>query len=245
MADLAKVDWDTYAADYDVLRLLKPYDDMLRLVAGFVCGVSGLVVDVGCGTGNLSSLLDSTKPDRHIVAFDRSKEMLAIARRKCPRVAFYEGDLDEPLVLKDATCDAIVSTNVLYTLADPAASMREFARVLKPGARLVVTTPKSGQDNGLILKAHCNSGKSNAHWMGIDSLDRAYALLVEAGIADVHIPRFLSVWEINQLIAAQRTYSFFTAGDLSQLFIDSGFTLELVGQTYADQCHLIVAIKSR
>ena len=99
---------------------------------------SGRVLDLGCGTGILLDMLHG--PGAFIVGVDASREMLDIARLRCKA----------PLVLADADhlpfsrgCfDAVVSVTLLQNMPDPAATVREIARVVKPGATVVLTVLK-------------------------------------------------------------------------------------------------------
>jgi SAM-dependent methyltransferase len=50
-------------------------------------------------------------------------------------------DLDQPLPFRDGAFDAVVSLEGIEHLLTPARCLAEFCRVLRPGGRLVVTTP--------------------------------------------------------------------------------------------------------
>ncbi len=71
------------------------------------------IADIGCGSGCISIALAQTLEDAELVAIDRSKAALAIARENAlrhgvaARVEFVEGDLLEPVA--DADLDAVVS----------------------------------------------------------------------------------------------------------------------------------------
>jgi ArsR family transcriptional regulator len=96
------------------------------------------IADLGCGTGALAEQL--ARHVRRVVAVDQSGEMLRTARRRLAglrNVELHEARL-EALPLADASCDAAVAVLVLAYLDDPAAALREAARVLRPGGRLVV-----------------------------------------------------------------------------------------------------------
>ena len=96
------------------------------------------VADLGCGTGQVSAALAPFVA--RVAAVDRSGEMLQTARRRLRDFAHVElrrGELDA-LPLGDAEFDAAVLMLVLHHVADPAAVLREAARILKPGGRLLV-----------------------------------------------------------------------------------------------------------
>lgn len=97
-----------------------------------------VVGDLGCGTGHVASALAPYVA--RVVAVDRSGEMLQAARRRLrewPNVEVKRGEL-ESLPIADRELDAATLLLVLHHLADPAAALSEAARVLKPGARLVI-----------------------------------------------------------------------------------------------------------
>ncbi|WP_242346238.1 ArsR/SmtB family transcription factor [Anaeromyxobacter terrae] len=99
---------------------------------------SWTVADLGCGTGALAAELAPRV--RKVVAVDQSAAMLRAARRRCaalPNVELHEARL-EALPIADGRCDAALLVLVLGYLDEPAVALREAARVLAPGGRLVV-----------------------------------------------------------------------------------------------------------
>jgi ArsR family transcriptional regulator len=97
-----------------------------------------VVADLGCGTGDLAARLASHAAQVHAV--DRSAAMLRVAERRfgaTPNIRFWPNEL-EKLALPDACCDAAFLLLVLAYQEDPGAVLREAARILRPGGRLVV-----------------------------------------------------------------------------------------------------------
>ena len=97
-----------------------------------------VVGDLGCGTGQVAAALAPFVAG--VVAIDRSGDMLQAARRRLRDFANVEvrrGDL-EALPLEDASLDAATLLLVLHHVPDPAAVIREAARVLRPGGRLLI-----------------------------------------------------------------------------------------------------------
>jgi SAM-dependent methyltransferase len=96
------------------------------------------VGDLGCGTGEVTATLAPFV--RRVIAVDGSTEMLAAARERLRGVANVDlraGEL-ERLPLRPALLDAAVVMLVLHYVPEPTRVLREAARVLKPGGRLLV-----------------------------------------------------------------------------------------------------------
>ncbi|MGE3510617.1 MAG: ArsR/SmtB family transcription factor [Vicinamibacterales bacterium] len=96
------------------------------------------VGDLGCGTGEAAATLSPFVA--RVIAVDASTEMLRAASQRvdgATNVELRRGEL-ELLPIDDARLDIALLTLVLHHVADPARALREVARVLKPGGRLVI-----------------------------------------------------------------------------------------------------------
>ena len=103
------------------------------LVSRVEAGPGDTVLDVATGTGAVAHEL-LTRKRCTVVGLDQSPEMLAEARRRLPEnVTLVEGTA-ERLPFEEASFDALTFTYLLRYVADPAATLRELARVVKPGA---------------------------------------------------------------------------------------------------------------
>lgn len=106
-----------------------------------VDGIGGLWLDAGCGTGILTRAL--CQHDRHLIGLDLSSGMLAHARACTPKGAaaprWIQADMAR-LPLASASLDGVISNFALQWLPRPDAFFQEAARVMRPGARLLVTT---------------------------------------------------------------------------------------------------------
>jgi SAM-dependent methyltransferase len=108
-----------------------------------------VVLDAGCGTGSYSNALLGYVG--RIEAVDVNPGMLDVAARKLAwagdRISFHSSRIDE-LPFENATLDGVMINQVLHHLPDDAAEgfpahrrvFQEFARVLKPGGILTVST---------------------------------------------------------------------------------------------------------
>ena len=100
------------------------------------------VVDVACGTGDLSLAFArelEMKGAGKVLGIDFTHEMLEVARaRKAhPRVRYIQGDAQN-LDLPDASADVVSIAFGIRNVQDVARALGEFARILKPGGRLVI-----------------------------------------------------------------------------------------------------------
>ncbi len=98
------------------------------------------VLDVATGTGMVAAEL-LARCDCTVVGIDQSAQMLAAARARFQagergrRVELREADA-ERLPFPDASFDALSFTYLLRYVEDPARTMRELVRVLRPGGRI-------------------------------------------------------------------------------------------------------------
>ena len=116
------------------------------------------ILDVATGTGMVARGL--AQRGAEVTALDQSEAMLAIARRRPhPGITFVTGEA-ERLPFADAGFDGLTFTYLLRYVDDPAATMRELARVLKPGGRIGMVE-FGVPDNGVLRalwRAHTRAG---------------------------------------------------------------------------------------
>lgn len=128
--------WDATA--YAVLN--RPHLDWGAMVLDRL-SLSGneLVVDAGCGAGNLTALVLQRLPDGYVIAVDRSAEMLHEAKtqllpRYQRRVALVRASL-ESFALAPRV-DAVFSNATFHWIPDHDRLFASLARLLVPGGRL-------------------------------------------------------------------------------------------------------------
>ena len=212
---MPKLLWNLYALCYDAVTRLLPYQEMLDQVVEALEVAPGMrVLDAGCGTGVLAERLAMACPDIELVGVDHSSAMLARARarRAWPgSFTFVERDIDGSLAADAAGFDRIASVNVIWTLPDPQATLAHMTAGLRPGGRMVHTTPRFSFRAHVIVWRHLRGQKS---WALAQS-----ALLARA-------PRARQRWHEDGLVALLR---------------DAGAEPRPVRPCYAGQGYLIVA----
>jgi SAM-dependent methyltransferase len=102
-------------------------------------GPAARVLDAGCGTGGLLRRLHEAQPAWRLTGLDFSPLACELARERTGGEV-VPGSV-AALPFADATFDAVVSCDVVCQVAEPAAAVREFHRVLQPGGTVVLTMP--------------------------------------------------------------------------------------------------------
>jgi ubiquinone/menaquinone biosynthesis C-methylase UbiE len=151
-------DYDAVAGDYQYRALhsghpmqrfwhggkLTMIDQLIRphLKAG------SRLLEIGCGAGNL--LLQASVSGSYPVALDLAMQSLTFVRSRLQEASSGPAAPDgfactqaigERLPLADESFDCILLSEVIEHLEAPQISIREASRVLRPGGRLLVTTP--------------------------------------------------------------------------------------------------------
>lgn len=99
------------------------------------------VLDIGCGTGTLALWIKQTVPQAEVFGVDGDLEMLSIARNKAKRIGaavHFDQAFSFALPYADREFDRAVSSLFFHHLSwrDKQRTVREIARVLRPGAEL-------------------------------------------------------------------------------------------------------------
>jgi len=112
-------------------------DESTALIGAFV-PLGARVLDVGCGTGSVSRLLEDYR-EAQIVGIEPNAERAAIGRQR--GVDVRAGYLTSELLATLGRFDAVVFADVLEHLADPGAMLRLVRPVLRPGGYVVASVP--------------------------------------------------------------------------------------------------------
>jgi demethylmenaquinone methyltransferase/2-methoxy-6-polyprenyl-1,4-benzoquinol methylase len=162
-------------------------------------------LDIGCGIGLQAVLLaEATAPNSHVTGLDISTELLDYARHKiaasllADRIAFKQGDMHR-LPFPDNSFDWVWSADCVgYPTGDLLPTLKEIARVVRPGGRAAILAWTSQQvlPGYPLLEARLNAtgsayapllrgARPESHFM------RALHSFAEAGLIDAKAQTFV------------------------------------------------------
>src|SRR5205807_758352 len=153
------------------------------------------ILDAGCGNGRYSKfLLRSADHDAVITGFDLSQRMLKRARRRLhsPRVSHVAADLTK-LPFASGLFDAVVCGYVLEHLPDPRPGLAELARVMRPGAKMLLLVTEDTFTGSMCSRMwHCRTynrmelqrvcGECGLQWQKAHFFSKFHAMLRLGGI---------------------------------------------------------------
>ena len=158
-----------HAEQWDALRSLHVPDAAVEARMRALIGEApGRLVDIGTGTGRMVELFGPAAV--RATGIDRSPEMLRLARAKLSGagggIELKQGDV-AALPVDDASADTVVIHQVLHYLPAPEVALREAARIVAPGGRLLVVDFASHDREELRTQdAHARLGFSDAQIAG-------------------------------------------------------------------------------
>ena len=205
--------FEMYAGCLTLLDTIPFFGEYKRESYGLLKAAPGLrVLEVGCGLGDdASALAKLVAPGGSAVGIDGSRGMVEAARKRHGGVEglSFEVANASTLPFDDASFDGCRTDRVLQHIADPAAVIREMARVLRPGGSLVIydndwetlTVPSGDRKRTrVVLNAWCDRFPSG--WIG----RQLVPLLLEAGLRDIQV--FPKTLVLRDLATAERLYCF-------------------------------------
>lgn len=164
-------------------------------------GNPGVILDFGSGTGGLLPLLAAAYPRAELHAVDIMERPGDLP----PAVTWRRGDLNTEMPIPASTYDLVLAVEVIEHLENPRQTVREVARLLRPGGVAVLSTPNTGSIRSLVTLAfrghHAQFDNSNypAHITPVGEVD-FWRMAAEAGLAldrffytdDGVVPKLLS-----------------------------------------------------
>jgi ubiquinone/menaquinone biosynthesis C-methylase UbiE len=136
-----KIDYKNISKTYDTYRSFA-HSEVLQLIRFGKIERGMTILDLGCGTGNLSAqLLEWTLADT--IGMDKSLPMLEKANKKALQVLCADADFC-PLPFKNGSFDVVIMAYVIHHIKNRMALIRECFRILNGGA-LILLTSSHGQ----------------------------------------------------------------------------------------------------
>lgn len=121
-------------------------DEQDLFISWLLLGKDKTLVDVACGSGG-PTLRIAKQTACRVLGLDIHEQAIAAARalveqgKLGERATFQQADATKPLPFPDESFDALICVDAINHLPDRAQVLREWARVLRPGGRLVFTDP--------------------------------------------------------------------------------------------------------
>jgi cyclopropane fatty-acyl-phospholipid synthase-like methyltransferase len=143
------------------------------------------VLEIGCGTGNLTIQIKTRHPSVDVVGLDPDPKALARARRKAVRVGIalrLDQGFSDQLPYADGSYDRVFSAFMFHHLLheEKRKSLQEIRRVLRPGGSFHLLDVGSARGSGgFIARFFHRSDRMRG-----SSVDTILILMQEAGFAD-------------------------------------------------------------
>ncbi len=136
------LNYDQISTTYDNVRQAD-LDLVTRLVLDAQLSEHSCVLDVGCGTGNYTDLLQKVS-HANVYGIEPSEGMLIKARQKNANLIIQQADV-EHLPFNADTFDFVYMTDVIHHIRHIDAMFAEIHRVLKPQAKVCIVTQSHSQ----------------------------------------------------------------------------------------------------
>jgi len=112
----------------------------LRRVMGLVGNIKGQrVLDVGCARGYLGARIKDL--GNYVAGVEMSEKAAAVARQVLDKVYVFDTEKEWPEELLKDKFDLVIMAEFLEHVFDPTDILKNVSRVLKPGGRIIITTP--------------------------------------------------------------------------------------------------------
>lgn len=109
------------------------------------------ILDFGCGNGLLIKHMLKINPKSKYTGIDVSKKIISVNKKMMKKIHFFHVDDGEKFPIKKNSFDFIISTDVIEHVYNTEFTVLELIRVLKPGGKLLITTPYHGTLKNIVI----------------------------------------------------------------------------------------------
>lgn len=194
-----KAKYDNIGLNYNETRKADPYIAK-QLIKKLNPSLSGLYLDIGCGTGNYTNVFQ--KQGFQFIGIDPSERMLEKAKLKNANITWKLGKA-ENITLETEGVDGIIGSLTIHHWIDLEKSFTEMYRVLKPKGNIVIFTSTPKQMKGYWLN-HYFPKMLEDSMLQMPSLDAVEKAMTLAGFSEI------------------KTEPYFIKPDLKDLFLYCG-----------------------
>lgn len=178
-AEQTRAYFDQVATEWDRIKRQHIHDALPFMVVANLVRPHSVAADVGAGTGEMLPELAGLVAK--VIGVDSSERMLEACRARVDAQALGNVELRlgdaEDLPLADGECDTVFARMMLHHLADPPGGVREMARAVRQGGKLVLID--------LVRHDHDWAREIMADvWLGFTE-QQVRRWLAAAGLADV------------------------------------------------------------
>ena len=202
--------FDSVAERYEVSRPGYPAHVVEFITATAGLGPGAAVLEVGCGTGQLTERL--ARPGLQLTAIDIGASMIAAARRRLAGAeACFQVTSFEDLNSADAAFDLVISSAAFHWI-DPEVAFTKSARLLRPGGWLALLGTEEHYDDplGAALDALWTThGDTGGAWQTRPSDPRAIAATGLFGTPACLTDRQRTILPAGDVIALESTRATF------------------------------------
>ena len=237
--------WDKYAIVYDTLNDFYPYCKLKIKIANEINNLikiekrKMILLEIGCGTGNIIDQIFKIK-DIHtnvnVFAIDKYISMLMLAKEKLTKygdsIEYICGDADKinfgfknnPIVQKSV--DIVFLSLTFFNLNNKVQLLKSISKLLVTGGYLLIVDFKPGNQKKALVSAHIKN-------RGIFSFLKNFK-------NSIKLNKYTKkIFEKD----VQRTFAYLSTFELSELFVDNGFSVVKTEDVYEDQATMIIGRK--
>ena len=137
--------------EYDSLirRAVPRYEEMTARLLDYLPAAATSILELGCGTGNLTLRLAKKYPDARLTLVDAAPQMLEVTRARLgSRPAAFSASTFETMNFEPESFDLVASTISLHHVRDKGPLYRAIRRMIRPGGTFRFADQMAGSTRG-------------------------------------------------------------------------------------------------